>query len=472
MKNKLGAITLSIISAFALCGTVEAATLSIGSDSTTAGALNKSVSVELKDDDLKDYSKVEFQLSVDGTSYAELGAYSHKITSLGFKSDNGVYTIGTDGGELFAATVGSISYKTTANLNSNFRITPTNVKFYKKDGSILQSGDSGIKVTPGTISYEKEKSKDATLTNLTVSQGSLTPAFNKDTFEYTVVVKDTIPSIRVTPTGATGATITGGGLKSIQLGENLVEIIVTAEDGVTKNTYKIKIIRGELAEPSAYLKSLIINNIGVALSPDFDSKNNKYTVKIDEEIKSLNFKYETEDPLAEVKIEGNEDFKIGENQINITVTSSDGELTEVYEITAILDEEESTATAPIEEKKEEKKKTNWWLIILIACIIIFIIGGISAVLFIKNKKKKASKEDSTIKEPLDKTESSESLSSKDENDDLLSEDSITEILKNEAFDDEATRRFDSSLIKEFHFDDEEEEEYDDKTKEFNFKDLQ
>lgn len=486
MKSKLGAILLSTISAFALYGTVEAATLAIGNDSTTAGALNRSVSVELKDDDLKDYSKVEFQLSVDGTSYAELGLYSHKITSLAFNNNgSGVYTIGTDGGELFATTIGSISYKTTANLNSNFKITPTNVKFYKKDGSgYLSPGDSNIKATAGTISFEKEKSKDATLTNLVVSQGELTPAFDKDVTEYTVVIKDTISYIRVTPTAAAGATVTGGGQKSLALGSNSVELIVTAEDGNTKKTYNINVIRGEIAEPSAYLKEITINNIGVALSPEFDSKNNKYTVKISSDIKTLNIKPDLEDPLAKFEIEGNENFQPGENLITITVTSSDEVTKEVYEITAILEDEESTST-PItlpEEKNDTKKsEPKWWLIALIAGVIIVVVSCVAFILFKKNKKKKNqenAKVEPPLKKRIEKSSESENSEDYDETEDYNEqpeedEDGVTDALKKELFEDEQTRRYDSNLIKEFRFEDEDEEgEYDDKTKEFNFRDLQ
>lgn len=472
---------------------VDAATLVVGNDSTTAGAPNRSVSVELKDDDLKNYSGVEFQLTISGTAYAELGSYSHKITSLGYKPlEGGKYFIGcndkADCGELFATTIGSISYSTTENLNGNFKIEPTNVKFYKKDGTgAMNVGDAGIKATSGTITYEKIKSKDASLTNLTVSQGSLSPEFAKDTTEYTVVVKDTISTIRITPTAAAGANVVGGGSKSLALGENDFELVVTAEDGKTKNTYKIVVVRGEISEPSAYLKSLTINNIGLALSPDFDSKNNKYTVKIDEETEALNFKYETEDPLAEVTIEGNENFKLGENLITITVKSSDEALSEVYEITAILEEEQSTAPVPVEEKKDEKKKeTKWWLIALIVGVILLVVIGISFMLFKTNKKKKELEKkldekdikrrvDRHIEKEIDSEEEPiDDYNEYEENVEPSSEDkSITEILKDDLYEDEATRRFDSSLIKEFHFEDEgEEAEYDDKTKEFNFKDFQ
>ncbi|HBA37254.1 MAG TPA: hypothetical protein DCY94_00895 [Firmicutes bacterium] len=485
MKNKLGAIIISTIGAFALYGNVEAATLAIGSDSTTAGALNKSVSVELKDDDLKDFAKVEFQLSIDGTSYASIDSYSHKITSLGFKSEGGIYKIGNEdnSGELFATTVGSISYKTTSNLNSNFKITPTNVKFYKKDGTVLQNGDAGIKVQAGTITFEKEKSKDASLTNLVVSQGTLTPAFDKDTTEYTVAIKDTISYIKVTPTAAPGATVTGGGTKSLQIGENTVELIVTAEDGNTKKTYKINVIRGEIADPSAYLKSLTINNIGVALSPEFDSKNNTYTVKASTDIESLNLKYETEDPLAEVTVEGNEDFKLGENEITITVVSSDKEKTETYKIKVLIEEEESTdiPIAPI-EKEEKKSGPKWWLIALIVSIILIVIAGISFILFKnkKNKKQESKTQNVPLKrrdlpedneETLTRTEKYREVS--DERDMVSDNDIEQDTGERELFEDEKTRRYDSNLIKEFRFEDEDEEgEYDDRTKEFNFRNLE
>ncbi len=495
MKKNLTFLTCTFLGTLGLFLNVDAATLAVGNDTTQAGANNRKVTLELKDDDLSNYNKVSFQLTISGSSYAELGGFSYTAIGSGlqFSQDGTTYTIAApNNGTLTRTTLGNISYTTTKDLNGDFKIVPTNVKFFKTDGSEMHSGDSGIKIQEGTIKFERPKSTDATLTNLTVSQGTLNPEFNKETTEYTVQVKDTINTIRISATAAEGATTTGTGSKSLAMGENTYEIEVTAEDKTTKKTYTVKVIRGEVAEPSAYIKSLELNNIGIALSPEFDSKNNKYTVKIDDTITKIDFKYELMDPLAEVTIEGNEDFKYGENLVTIKVVSSDQETEETYEITVIKEEEESTA--PIEEKKEEeeKKESKLWLIILIVIFALAILGGVIFLLFKKkNKNNKNNKDNdkpslkSRLMEPEeDEEESSSPVELKsDEDEDYIpshasnietkydtEEEGVTGILKRELYDDDKTQRFDSSILKEFEYKGDEDDI--DKTKEFDFKNLE
>lgn len=463
---------LALATAFSLCliGKIDAATLAVGSGSTPAGT-SKSIGVELRDSDLGEYDKVEFQLSVTGTDLVEID--NVKIVGLDFGVTSGpngetIYTFSGNqqtANNKLIATTGTISFKTAPELSTNFKITPTNVKFYK-GGTPFAVGEAGIKVIEGTVKYEKPKSTEAFLTSLKVSQGTLSPEFSKDVMEYTVQVKDTINSIRFTADSSLGSTKTGTGSKTLEMGENEHEIVVTAEDGVTKNTYKIKIIRGEIAEPSAYLKKLDINNIGVELSPEFDSKNNKYTVKVGKDITELNFKYETEDPLAEVTIEGNEKFIEGENVVKIKVLSSNKEEEQIYEITVIKEEEkeEDDSSTPTKDDEEEKeKKKNPWLLVLIGAIVVLIVGGVSFLLFKKkkpndkNKNKSSKGKDATI-------------TVKEGSDD--EEESITENLKKELYDDDRTQNFDEEALEQLkmRYGVKEEEQLD-KTKEFNFKDL-
>ncbi len=484
MKKILKGSIFSFVAAFGLINSVSAASLVIGNDTTTAGATNKSVTVELKDSDLGEYSKVEFQLSVTGTTYAEVD-FSFKGSGLSFKKDTtlGTYIIGNDGEKLYESMIGSVSYRTTENLNSDFKIVPTQVKFYKADGTVVEAGSAGVKVQEGNIKFEKPKSNEALLTSLTTSQGELTPEFSSSVNEYTIVVKDTIPQIRLSGNSSVGSTKTGLGLIKLEMGENNVEIVVTAEDGTTKNTYNVKIIRGEVSEPSAYLKKLEVNNIGVELSPEFDSKNNKYTITIGEDIDELNFKYETEDPLAEVTIEGNEKFEVGENLVKINVKSSNGEDEQTYEITVIKEEKEEDK--PIEDddkdddKKEEPKKKTW-LIILIAAVIILIVGTVTFLLF--RKKKKGPKDKGTKNTILDEKDSSEAVITErtvDEDEDLTGrvnlmqdDNSITDVLKTELYDDDRTQKFDDDALLELKRRYSQNEDELDKTKEFNFKDFE
>ncbi len=102
--------------------------------------------------------------------------------------------------------------------------------------------------------------KDAGLTALTLTTGTLSPVFDKGTFSYTATVPYSTTGISVTPTGAlststyqtnvNSAGYTAGlwtGTASFNLplnyGSNTILILVTATDGVTTKTYTLTVTR-------------------------------------------------------------------------------------------------------------------------------------------------------------------------------------------------------------------------------------
>jgi hypothetical protein len=86
-------------------------------------------------------------------------------------------------------------------------------------------------------------SNDATLGSLTVSAGTLTPAFEASEFEYTVAVDNSVDNITVSATPAhAAATISGTGSYALPIGNTTINIVVTAEDGTTKD-YTVVVTR-------------------------------------------------------------------------------------------------------------------------------------------------------------------------------------------------------------------------------------
>ena len=87
-------------------------------------------------------------------------------------------------------------------------------------------------------------SSNADLSSLLVSSVTLTPAFNTATTNYTAPVGNSVSSITITATASnTNATVNGDGIKSLNIGENIITIVVTAEDGTTQKVYTITITR-------------------------------------------------------------------------------------------------------------------------------------------------------------------------------------------------------------------------------------
>ena len=84
--------------------------------------------------------------------------------------------------------------------------------------------------------------KDASLSTLIVSTGTLTPIFNSSTYNYSVNVANSVNTILITAIpNHPQATLIGDGSKTLQVGVNQFIITVTAEDGITTQNYTVTI---------------------------------------------------------------------------------------------------------------------------------------------------------------------------------------------------------------------------------------
>ncbi|WP_378945955.1 cadherin-like beta sandwich domain-containing protein [Mesorhizobium sp. ANAO-SY3R2] len=120
--------------------------------------------------------------------------------------------------------------------------------------------------TPGgsatlTSGFTYTLASDATLANLTISSGTLSPGFAAGTTSYTAAVASNVTSIDVRPTindaSATmtvnGAAVTSGNASTISLnvGANTIVIAVTAQDGTTIRIYTLTVTRAAPLPPVA-----------------------------------------------------------------------------------------------------------------------------------------------------------------------------------------------------------------------------
>ena len=107
-------------------------------------------------------------------------------------------------------------------------------------------GSSSVKINAADTS-----SKDASLASLTISPGTLKPAFSADVTEYTAAVPGDVTSITVSaPAKDGGAKVAVSGTDDLQDGENTITCTVTAEDGETTKTYTIVVTKSDDAAAS------------------------------------------------------------------------------------------------------------------------------------------------------------------------------------------------------------------------------
>jgi hypothetical protein len=87
------------------------------------------------------------------------------------------------------------------------------------------------------------------------------------------------------------------------------------------------------------LKDLVVENY--KLTPDFDPETTKYTLKVTKEVEELEITPIVQDNGAKYEITGNENFKVGNNIVKITVTAEDG-TTRLYTITVTKTNEDGS----------------------------------------------------------------------------------------------------------------------------------
>lgn len=127
--------------------------------------------------------------------------------------------------------------------------------------AVLAAGTSGIVsiTTPGgttTLPGFAFLSSNADLSNFSLSTGTSAPVFNSGTIAYTADVPYTTGSIKVIPTKTeanasikiNGNTVISGNSTAdinLSVGINTINIIVTAQDGVTTKTYTLTVTRAK-----------------------------------------------------------------------------------------------------------------------------------------------------------------------------------------------------------------------------------
>ena len=212
-----------------------------------------------------------------------------------------------------------------------------------------------------------KKSSDATLKSLTSSVVDLD--FSKNKTNYTVNVDKTVTSLGLKATvNNSKAKVKIAGDENFVVGNNIVKVVVTAEDGTTK-TYTITVVKSKYG----HAPLLDLNVKGYELSPEFEPDRYKYTVDV-VGLTSVELEYTLADKDSKVTIEGADNLKVGANEVKLTVTEKDGTVT-TYTITVNV--------APAAEEVEEENNTIWLIIIL---ILILLIVAEAAYIVVKKRK--------------------------------------------------------------------------------------
>lgn len=173
-----------------------------------------------------------------------------------------------------------------------------------------------------------QKNNDATLKNIELSNGTIEFSNDKDT--YDVSVGYDVSSIEVKGIlNDNKASVKLEGDTNLKEGENIIKLIVTAEDGIITKTYTLNVKReNKILSKNNNIKKLTINNYDI----NFNKNKKEYDLIINNE-DNLTINVELEDKFAKYDILGNKRLK-NKSVIKIKVTAEDNSVKE-YKINII-----------------------------------------------------------------------------------------------------------------------------------------
>lgn len=336
VPNNVSSVTLN-----ATKESAKATLTGTGNKSLSVGANNISVVVTAENGNKRTYTitvtrQSAIQKSSDN-SLKDLSVPGYTLSPV-FNKDNLDYTLKVPNNAT------KIDVKAIAN-NEKSSVKIVGNTYLKVGNNVVTvevtAEDGSKKTYKITVTREEEKKNepvldsDATLSKLNVGGYTLSPAFNKNKFSYSITVPSNVGNLTVQAIASSSkAKVTISGNSNLKPGMNYITVTVTAENG-DKNTYTVNVTKKKASTSSNsgtkeeqkksnenYLESLVIGN--GEISPKFDKNMSNYEVTVPYESNKLDLTYTASDK-AKVEVMGNKDFKVGETTpITIKVIAEDG----------------------------------------------------------------------------------------------------------------------------------------------------
>lgn len=286
--------------------------------------------------------------------------------------------------------------------------TGTKITVSYKD---VKASDGSADANVGTVSYSATVaaplSTDNALASLTVSNATISPAFNANITSYTADVPFSVSKLDIKATAADGkAKVSISNPTLIPDGTTNVTITVTAENGA-KKTYTIKVHREKdpnyVASGNNALSEITVD--GFLLSPVFNADVTDYVVWLPYETESVSISGKATDSNASVQVIGGDNLAAGQdNPIKVICTAENGdkkEYTVIVKRAAAHDG--SVDEKPTEPTTEPTQTTTttvadiptdtqpapvsggipWWVLLIVGVLCLG--GGVGAGLLIGKK---------------------------------------------------------------------------------------
>ena len=217
----------------------------------------------------------------------------------------------------------TVTFKVNSSLAVGTKISVAYTDVVATDGNT----DADAVTATYSATIAAPMSTDNTLKSLSVSNATISPAFNANTTEYTAEVPFSVSKLDVKATANDSkAKVSVNSPNLIPGGTTKVTVTVTAESGA-KKTYTISVKRAQdpnyVASNNNDLSGITVD--GFLLSPVFSTDNTKYVIWLPYETENVTISGTPADSKASVIVEGGDALIAGaDNEIKVICTAEDG----------------------------------------------------------------------------------------------------------------------------------------------------
>ena len=284
-----------------------------------------------------------------------------------------------------------------------------------KDTSSSDKGTSTTNKDNTTQEKPKEKSNNAYLSTLGVTPKEYDfSGFSKTKMSYNVTVPNDVNSLKVLyKTADSNAKVSVSGNSGFEVGsDNEIKVKVTAEDGKATKTYTIKVTKlaeeeekpGNVIEDEEdlYLTSLSIE--GIDISPEFAKDTYSYKATINQaNLTQVKVNATASIADANIEVSGNNDLVIGENLINIVLTTEGTVEQKVYQIVLTIEKQEENVENEIVNSTDSNLIGNLknYAIIAIVVVALIVIAIIVLICLLIRENKKINDDDYDYEEEIE-----------------------------------------------------------------------
>lgn len=182
--------------------------------------------------------------------------------------------------------------------------------------------DNPLRTSPADVSAQiVVKSDNNNLTSLGISSGTLSPAFSTSVTNYTASTDSSSVTVSATKESDLSS-IEGAKTYNLNYGNNILNVVVTAEDG-SKKTYTITMVRNDNRNNDNTLKKLTISSGSIS----FDKNVTNYSVLVDGSVNNVSVTGIVNNNLSKINYSPSSSIELSPGEMKsivITVTAENG----------------------------------------------------------------------------------------------------------------------------------------------------